>query len=98
MSSRIADQVSMTGHKFAALDRDDLAIISAHLQDALLMVGDLAVTFVERDAPSGEIVLSFSGGGEIRLAVECLEVAMVDGEAVWGTAQTPHHDLSTDGV
>ena len=127
--------------RLGALDADDLAVISVHMQDALIMVGDirhlkrlnklalianrfdwqsvaaagadskplrrrsglqisrvssikahrirqgaptsvlslLAITFTPGDVPpEGTIELTFSGGGAIRLDVECLEAAMAD--------------------
>jgi hypothetical protein len=42
----------------------------------------LAVEFAEHDAPAGTVILTFSGGGVIRLDVECLEAELADlGEA-----------------
>jgi hypothetical protein len=42
----------------------------------------LAVEFAEYDAPAGTVILTFSGGGVIRLDVECLEAELADlGEA-----------------
>src|SRR5947209_3896091 len=122
--------------KFVALDRDDLEVVSTHLQDALVKVADvvwrpqekrlviglnrfdwpsaearmpqlrrcwsalrfervnackcrsvnpagknailnlLAVEFKETDAPAGVVTLTFSGGGVLRLEVECLEAEL----------------------
>jgi hypothetical protein len=139
--------------KLAALDTDDLAIMSAHLQDAVLKVGDmtfiprekrfalvanrfdwegdrrnqrqrrrtglhfdrvltaqrarirsdaadavlnlLAITFEETDAPSGVVTLHFSGGGAVRLTVECLEAAMRDLGPAWETGSRPSHDTGS---
>ena len=132
--------------KLVALDKDDIAVVSAHLQDAVVRVGDifwqprehrfvmalnrfdwmsatdikaearsearpnyrrcrtalrfervnackcrnlnqtdknarlnlLAVEFAETDAPAGIVSLIFSGGGVIRLDVECLEAELAD--------------------
>jgi len=141
--------------KLVALDRDDIAVVSAHVQDALVKVGDifwqprerrfvmalkrfdwvnaadaadgramshrrcrtalrfdrvlsckcrgldqsnkdallnlLAVEFAERDAPSGSITLTFSGGGVIRLEVECLEAELADLGEVFTAAVCPDH-------
>jgi hypothetical protein len=138
--------------KLTALDADDLRVISAHLQDAVMRVGDmrylpadkrfaivvnrfdwdsagsggrtgfsrrrsavhfdrvldikvsnirqnvpdavlslLAVEFEPTDLPSGHITLVFSGGGAIRLGVECIEAAMADLGPVWATASRPDH-------
>ena len=119
--------------KVAVFDAEDLAVLSAHLQDATVAVGDmaflpkarrfalvmarinratpaegqrtraglhfervfrvarsgieqrpevtlhlLAIAFTPGDAPAGIVTLHFSGGGAIRLEVECLEAAMSD--------------------
>ncbi len=146
----------MTQLKLAALDAEDLAVISAHMQDAVLLVGDmkfmpgrgqfaaaanrfdwehaenghgerknfqrqrtglhfnrvlsaramginqgrddgvlelLSITFEAGEAPSGEIILNFAGGGTLRLTVECIEVQMSDLGTEWETQSKPEHDL-----
>ena len=133
--------------KLTALDAEDLAVVSTHMQDAVLRVGDLnynpklgqfalvanrfawdetkqkqrrrtgvqfnrvtavkalrvrqaepdvvlsllSVGFVETDAPSGEIVLTFSAGATLRLAVECIEVNLTDLGPAWEAAHRPSH-------
>jgi hypothetical protein len=137
--------------KLIALDREDLEVVSAHLQDAVVKVGEviwrpgerrvvialnrfdweaavgetpawqrrraalrfervqsckcksldcsakdqilnlLAVEFAETNAPGGVVTLSFSGGGALRLEVECLEVEVVDLGPVWQAAHCPDH-------
>lgn len=137
--------------KLIALDREDLEIVSAHLQDAIVKVGEviwrpnenrvvialnrfdweaavgeppswrrrraalrfdrvssckcksldcsakeqvlnlLAVEFSESDSPGGVITLSFSGGGALRLEVECLEAEVVDLGPIWEAAACPDH-------
>ncbi len=148
--------------KLIALDKDDIAVVSAHVQDALVTVGDifwqprerrfvmalnrfdwitaadadnakpvaskatipdyrrcrtalrfervsacrcrdldqsdkgatlnlLAVEFAERDAPAGTVTLTFSGGGAVRLEVECLEAELVDLGEVYAAAVCPDH-------
>jgi Protein of unknown function (DUF2948) len=132
--------------KLVALDKDDIEVVSTHVQDARVRVGEilwqphdhrfimpvnrfdwmaavdakpenrpdyrrcrtalrfervlackfrgfdqsnkngelnlLAVEFAEHDSPSGTVILTFSGGGVIRLDVECLEAELADlGEA-----------------
>jgi len=140
--------------KLTALDADDLAVISAHMQDAIARIGDitflrrqgtfalvanrfvwtgegerepagqrrltglsikrvrrarvsrvrqvardavvslLAITFEPEDqGAGGAIVLTLSGGGAIRLEVECIEVQMSDLGEEWQTPRVPHHDL-----
>ena len=141
--------------KLVALDRDDIEVVSAHVQDALVRVGDmlwlprehrfvmalnrfdwmsavdakadskvdyrrcrtalrfervnackcrnldhsnkdawlnlLAVEFAEQDAPAGTVSLIFSGGGVIRLDVECLEAELADLGEVSTAALCPDH-------
>jgi hypothetical protein len=137
--------------KFVALDRDDLEVVSTHLQDALVKVADvlwkpqerrlvialsrfdwlaaegtrpelrrcrsalrfervnackcrsvnphgkddvlnlLAVEFSETDAPGGVVTLIFSGGGALRLEVECLECELADLGPSWPCAERPIH-------
>ena len=137
--------------KLIALDREDLEIVSAHLQDSVVKIGEviwrpaenrvviavnrfdweaavgdtpsyqrrraahrfdrvlsckcrsldcsakeqvlnlLAIEFSETDAPGGVVTLAFSGGGALRLEVECLEVEAVDLGPVWQTTCCPEH-------
>ena len=150
--------------KLVALDKDDVEVMSAHLQDALVKVGDifwrpgehrfvmavnrfdwmnavdadalktkspeyrrcrtalrfervvsctcrgldqrgkdavlnlLAVEFTEHDAPAGIVTMTFSGGGAIRLEVECLEAELVDLGEVFAAMACPHHFTGTEVV
>jgi len=135
--------------KLIVLDRDDLAVVSTHLQDAVLKVCDvlwrpqekrlvlglnrfdwehadgpeyrrrrcalrfervvsckcrevdpagknavlnlLDIAFDETDAPAGVIRLVFSGGGVVRLEVECLEAELADLGPTWTTSTCPKH-------
>jgi hypothetical protein len=148
--------------KLVALDKDDISVVSAHVQDALVKVADvfwrprerrfvmalnrfdwmnavdaggpkivgnndnlpdyrrcrtalrfervigckcrglnqtakdatlnlLAVEFAESDAPAGTVTLTFSGGGAIRLEVECLEAELADLGEVYAAAACPDH-------
>ncbi len=58
-------------------------------KDALLNL--LAVEFAERDPPSGIVTLTFSGGGAIRLEVECLEAELADLGEVFSAVACPDH-------
>jgi hypothetical protein len=51
----------------------------------------LSVAFTESDAPSGVVTLTFSGGGILRLEVECLEAELVDLSEAWATVECPDH-------
>jgi hypothetical protein len=137
--------------KFIVMDQEDLEVVSAHVQDAVLKVADvlwrpqekrvvvalnrfdwaamqdgdpefhrrraalrfervlsckcrhvdpagkdavlslLAVNFSEVSAPSGVVILTFSGGGEIRLDVECLEAELADLGPAWSAGACPAH-------
>ncbi len=141
--------------KFIALDKDDLEVVSAHLQDAVVKVADviwrpqekrmviavnrfdwpaaiegepqfrrcraalrfervsgckcrnvdpagkdailnlLAVEFSETDSPAGIVTLTFSGGGMLRLEVECLECELADLGPSWTTTCCPGHPVET---
>lgn len=58
----------------------------------------LAVEFAERDAPAGTITLTFSGGGAIRLEVECLEAELADLGEVYAAVACPDHFTETKTV
>jgi Protein of unknown function (DUF2948) len=140
--------------RLVALDQEDLAIISAHLQDAIVRVGDiaylpkekrfaiaarrfdwevgpreaprrrltglhferatavrtrgidpsrqdtvlelLAITFEERDPPSGTATLVFADGGAIQIDVECIEMQMKDLGPVWEAESRPVHKIDAE--
>jgi hypothetical protein len=141
--------------KLVALDRDDVEVVSAHVQDAVVRIAEifwrpqqhrfvmalnrfdwmsavdakpvakadyrrcrtalrfervlackcrgldqtdkdarlnlLAVEFAEQDPPAGTVTLTFSGGGVIRLDVECLEAELADLGEVFSAGQCPDH-------
>ena len=141
--------------KLIALDKDDIEVVSAHLQDALVKIAEifwrprehrfvmalnrfdwmtavdakpeakadyrrcrsalrfervlackcrnldqtnkdnrlnlLAVEFAETDSPAGVVTLTFSGGGMIRLDVECLEAELADLGEVFAATLCPDH-------
>jgi hypothetical protein len=65
-------------------------------KDALLNL--LAVEYTENDSPSGTVTLTFSGGGVIRLDVECLEAELVDLGEVYAAAVCPDHFAADTGT
>ena len=147
--------------KLVALDKDDIEVVSAHVQDALVKIGDilwkpheqrflvafdrfdwmnaveangnkgmgpdyrrcrtalrfervkackcrsldqankdatlnlLAIEFAENDAPAGTVLLTFSGGGAIRLEVECLEAELADLGEAYAAVICPDHSAGT---
>ena len=140
--------------RLSALDAEDLEVVSAHMQDAVLHVSDmtfapsrkqfalvanrfswdangarerrrtglhfdrvlaaqskdlptgkkdavlslLAISFNPADGPSGEVLLAFSGGGSLRLAVECLECQMSDLGPAWSALGVPRHETGGGGA
>lgn len=130
-----------------AQDTEDLAVVSAALQDAVAKVGDivfevrarrltiafnryrweagqgqriraalqlggvldvqarrirrdrpdavlalLAIAFEPGEAPGGALTLSFAGGGDLRVKVECIDAVLADISEPWPTPRTPTHD------
>jgi len=51
----------------------------------------LAVTFHTSEAPAGEITLTFAGGGDLKLEVECIDVVLADVSLAWPTRARPQH-------
>jgi hypothetical protein len=144
-----APECADEGLRLAVLDDEDLAVVSAHLQDAEAQLADmaylprqkcfalilsrfdrplaakgrcqrcrtglhfervlkvarsglnpkeatvprqlLAITFKPVDSPSGDVLLTFAGGAQIRLSVECLEAEMRDLGPRWDAPGQPAH-------
>jgi hypothetical protein len=57
----------------------------------------LAVEFSETEAPSGVVMLTFSGGASVRLEVECLEAELADLGPSWTATSCPAH-ADVDGA
>ena len=135
--------------RLIAHDREDLEVISAHMQDCIVAVEDivyqrrtrrfalagsrfnwlaaeagrmerrqtglhfdsvlsaatggfdplgrkvplnlLSIEFRPGDPPAGDILLTFSGGAAIRLAVECIDAQLRDLGPRWQTKARPGH-------
>lgn len=134
--------------RLLAEDAEDLAVISAALQDAVAKIGDirfeaaarrltiglnrfrwesgarsaervrtgvqfggvlgvkarnlrrdapnavielLSLTFEPADPPGGLIALTFAGGGDLRLEVECIDVVLSDLSVAWPARGRPDH-------
>ena len=54
----------------------------------------LALRFEAEDAPAGTVSIIFSGGGEIRLAVEACEAILEDITEPWAATRRPAHDAN----
>ncbi|MBX9841531.1 MAG: DUF2948 family protein [Xanthobacteraceae bacterium] len=53
----------------------------------------LAVAFSAKGEPAGTVTLTFSGGGVLRLDVECLEAELADLGPCWSTDCCPEHAI-----
>lgn len=82
----------LTGVQFARVKSVRCRKIRRDDKDAVLVL--LAVEFEPSDPPAGEIVLTFAGGGEVRLDAECIEAMLEDLGPQWETAAKPGHDMS----
>ena len=138
--------------KLLAQDTEDLAVISAALQDAVAKIGDirwdasartltlacnrfrweaggkkganrgerirsalqlgdvtgvqarklrrdakqavvelLSIAFEPGEAPGGAVLLTFAGGGDLKVSVDCLDVILADVSEPWATPRKPGH-------
>jgi hypothetical protein len=59
------------------------------------VVNLLSIRFEAGDAPAGVIVLTFSGDGELRLEIECLDLVLADISQPWGATRRPKHSDAT---
>lgn len=55
------------------------------------VVNLLSIGFEETEAPGGVIEFTFSGGGALRLEVECLDLVLADVSEPWRAAARPRH-------
>lgn len=87
-----------TGVQFARVENARSQNIRQGASDAVVSL--LAITFEPDNDPAkepgGEVVLTFSGGGELRLAVECIESVLADISAPWPASSRPEHVLDED--
>ena len=52
----------------------------------------LAVTFHTDEEPGGTITLTFAGGGDLKLEVECIDVVLADVSLSWPSRSRPKHE------
>jgi Protein of unknown function (DUF2948) len=52
----------------------------------------LAIRFEPKDELSGHIILAFSAGHSLRLAVECVDATLADMGPAWATTAIPQHE------
>ena len=58
--------------------------------DAVLEL--LAIAFEAEEAPGGLLTLSFAGGGDLRVWIECVDAVLADISAPWPTPRSPAHE------
>ena len=51
----------------------------------------LAMDFEPGEAPGGRVILMFSGGGDLRIDVECLDAVLTDLSERWPARTAPTH-------
>jgi hypothetical protein len=52
----------------------------------------LAMGFQPGEAPGGTVVLTFAGGGDLAVTVECVDAVLADVSEPWPTPRKPGHD------
>ena len=52
----------------------------------------LAIGFEAGDPPGGVIILTFAGGGDLKLEVECVDAALADVSTPWPARRAPAHE------
>lgn len=61
------------------------------------VVSLLALSFEPgEEAPGGQLVFTFSGGGELRLSVECIDLILADVSRPWRARVQPGHPLEEE--
>ncbi|KAA5804683.1 DUF2948 family protein [Alkalicaulis satelles] len=61
------------------------------------VVNLLALSFEPGEAPGGALILTFSGGGALRLEVECIDAALADVSRPWRAMARPGHPDASGG-
>lgn len=59
-------------------------------RDAVVEV--LSLDFELDTPPGGSLTLTYSGGGDLRIAVECIDVILADISEPWSAKTIPDHD------
>ncbi len=59
-------------------------------KDAVVQL--LTMAFSPADPPGGQLVLSFAGGADLKVDVECLDAVLADLSQPWPSPRTPAHD------
>ena len=64
--------------------------IRREVSDAVVEL--LAIGFEPGEAPAGTLTLSFAGGGDLRVGIECIDAILADVSEPWPTPRMPRHD------
>ena len=59
-------------------------------RDAVLEL--LTIAFEPEEAPGGLLTLSFAGGGDLRVKIECVDAVLADISEPWPTPRAPAHE------
>ena len=51
----------------------------------------LSISFEPGETPGGTVLLTFAGGGDLRVVVDCLDVVLADVSEPWATPRRPGH-------
>ncbi|AYG95425.1 DUF2948 family protein [Brevundimonas naejangsanensis] len=51
----------------------------------------LALDFLPTEAPGGQVMMMFAGGGDLRIDVECLDAVLTDLSERWPARMSPTH-------
>ena len=51
----------------------------------------LSIAFELGEAPGGAVLLTFAGGGDLKVTVDCLDVILADVSDAWSTPRRPGH-------
>jgi hypothetical protein len=85
---RMAERVR-TGLQFGGVLSVQARKLRRDAPDAVVEL--LTIEFEAGEAPGGVIQLSFAGGGDLRLEVECVDAALADVSTPWPAKGTPAH-------
>ena len=78
---------------FARVTHVATAGINMEASEGVLELLDIRFIASGADDPAGTIELRFSGGGTVRLMVECVEARLEDLGAAWAAKGKPEHSL-----
>ena len=71
---------------------DEALVLSARIHgETGAIVELLAIAFEPGEAPGGTVMLTFAGGGDLRVGVDCLDVVLADVSEPWATPRRPGH-------